>query len=85
MEQIAREAGVSRAKLYRKMKELTNQTPHNYIRNLRLQLAAKMLSEKKQSVSEITYACGFTSLSSFSAMFKNMYGVSPLNYKGETR
>lgn len=85
VEKIAREAGVSRAKLYRKMKELTNQTPHNYIRNLRLQLAAKLLKEKKLSVSEITYMCGFSSLSSFSAMFKTMYGVSPLNYSSGTK
>lgn len=85
VEQIAKEAGVSRAKLYRKMKELTNQTPHNYIRNLRLQLAARLLKEKKLSVSEITYRCGFSSLSSFSAMFKSMYGVSPLNYSSGTK
>ena len=80
VEKIAREAGVSRAKLYRKMKELTNQTPHNYIRNLRLQLAAKLLKEQKLSISEIAYQCGFSSPSSFSIMFKNMHGVSPMSY-----
>lgn len=80
VDKIAREAGVSRSKLYRMMKDMTNQTPHNYIRNLRLQMAVRMLRNQKMNITDITYACGFSSPSTFSTIFKNMFGVSPLNY-----
>lgn len=80
VEKIATEAGVSRANLYRKMKEMTNQTPHNFIRNQRLQMAAMLLREKGITISEVVYACGFSNLSSFSTMFKNMYGMSPRDW-----
>ena len=39
VDMIAREVGLSRVHLHRRMKELTNQTPHAFIRNTRLQYA----------------------------------------------
>lgn len=62
------------------MKELTNQTPHSFIRNIRLQQAAKLLKEGKQSITEVMYTCGFSNAASFSTMFKNLYGCSPREY-----
>ncbi len=80
IEMIANKVGISRVHLHRKMKELTNQTPHNFIRNIRLKQAAKLLSESRQSVTDVMYICGFTNPASFSTMFKNMYGASPRDY-----
>jgi signal transduction histidine kinase/ligand-binding sensor domain-containing protein/DNA-binding response OmpR family regulator len=77
---IATEVGISRVHLNRKMKELTNQTPHTLIRNLRLKQAATLLEQGHQSISEVMYACGFPNLSSFSSTFKNFYGLSPRDY-----
>ena len=73
--------GISRVHLYRKMKELTNQTPHNFIKNLRLKQAARLLEDPKQSITEVMYACGFSNSASFSTMFKNMFGMSPRDYQ----
>lgn len=80
VDMIAQKVGISRVHLHRKMKELTNQTPHSFIRNIRLEQAAKLLKDGKQSITEVMYACGFSNSASFSTMFKNLYGCSPREY-----
>ena len=80
---IASEAGISRVHLHRKMKELTGQTPHDFIRNIRLKQAAHLLSQPGMSVTEVVYACGFNNAASFSTIFKKFYGMSPREYMNE--
>ena len=83
VEKIADEVGISRVHLHRKMKELTGQTPHDFIRNIRLKKAATLLSSGDMNVSEVMYACGFSNAASFSTVFKKLYGVSPREYMNE--
>ena len=80
VDMIAQKVGISRVHLHRKMKELTNQTPHSFIRNIRLQQAAKLLKDGKQNITDVMYICGFSNSASFSTMFKNLYGCSPREY-----
>lgn len=80
VEMVASIVGISRVHLYRKLKELTNQTSSVFIRNIRLQQAATMLSQGKQSVSEVAMKVGFSNLAYFSTMFRELYGVSPKDY-----
>lgn len=77
---IAQKVGISRVHLHRKMKDLTNQTPHSFVRNIRLKQAAKMLRTSKRNITEVMYLCGFSNAASFSTMFKNLYGCSPREY-----
>jgi DNA-binding response OmpR family regulator len=77
VETISRDMGFSRSQLQRKLKELTSQNPSEYIKTTRLRHAAWLLGNKKLSISDITYATGFSSLSHFSNSFKEFYGVSP--------
>ncbi|MDT0688779.1 two-component regulator propeller domain-containing protein [Salegentibacter sp. F188] len=81
VEMIAQELGISRVHLYRKLKQLTNQSARELIRNVRLNQAAELLISKNISVSEVAYATGFSSVSKFSTSFKDFYGVSPSNYR----
>ena len=83
VDMIAKEVGLSRVHLYRKMKELTNQSPSEFISNIRLKLAGEMLSTQKQSIEDVAYACGFNSPNSFSRKFKSFYGKSPTEYMKE--
>ena len=83
VDKIADEVGISRVHLHRKMKELTGQTPHDFIRNIRLKKAANLLSSGDMNVSEVMYACGFANAASFSTVFKKLYGVSPREYMNE--
>ena len=79
-EMIANEVGMSRVHLYRKLKELTNQSGRNYIRNIRLAKAAELLSQKKMPVTEVSDMVGFTNPSNFTTAFKELYGVKPTTY-----
>lgn len=80
-EMIAAEVGISRVHLYRKLKELTNQSTRDFIRNIRLKQAEILLkSEKNYSMSEIAQLVGFNNTTYFSNAFKELYGVSPSKY-----
>ena len=85
VEFISQEVGISRAHLHRKLKELTNQSPRDFIRNIRLKQAANLLASGNQNVTEVMYAVGMQNAASFSTMFKNFYGVSPKEYTREHR
>lgn len=81
VEMIAKEVGISRVHLYRKLKELTNQSTRDFIRNCRLKQAASLLmSNKNYNVSEVALLVGFMNISYFSTVFKEFYGVAPVNY-----
>ncbi len=86
VEMLASEVGLSRIHIHRKLKELTNLSARDFIKNIRLQQAASLLAEnKKLTVSEIAYATGYTNLSHFSSSFKEKYGISPKEYMNKHR
>lgn len=80
---ITREVGISRVHLYRKLKELTNLSLRDFIRNIRLNEAARLLSEQKHSIAEIAARTGFENVSYFTVVFKQKYGVPPSQYRGQ--
>ena len=77
----ASEVGMSRVHLHRKLKELTNQTTRDFIRNIRMKQAATLLSEKRHAVSEVANLVGYTNMGNFSTAFKELYGMSPSTYR----
>lgn len=82
VDSLATEVGLSRVHIYRKLKELTNLSAREFIKNIRLQQAATLLKENNGlTVSEIAYATGFSNLSSFSFSFREKYGIAPTEYK----
>lgn len=80
VQQLAATIGVDQKQLYRKVKQLTDMTPVNYIRKLKMQRAASMLDQQRFSVSEVMYMVGFTSSSYFSKCFAEEYGMTPKAY-----
>lgn len=83
MELIATEYGVSRTYLNRKIKALTGETSSQFLRNIRLKYAAKLLLQKSMNVSEVAWEVGYNDVKTFRTRFKEMFGVSPTNYNGE--
>ena len=79
-EMMAREMAMSRSKLFELMKQETGKPVMEFVRDLRLEYAARRL-ETGDSVAEITYACGFSDPSSFRRAFANKYGVTPSQYR----
>lgn len=80
VEELAIDLCMERTGLYKKITALTNDTPVAFIRNLRLDHAAKMLREGHYGVNEIAIMCGFASPSYFTKCFKQRYGVKPSEY-----
>lgn len=80
VEALADEVGLSRVQLHRRMKELTGITVGEFIRNLRLQQAAKLLAAGDVTVSQVTYAVGFANPTHFATAFKKHFGVTPSEY-----
>ncbi|WP_197051669.1 hybrid sensor histidine kinase/response regulator transcription factor [Salegentibacter sp. Hel_I_6] len=85
VEMIASELGISRVHLYRKLKQLTNQSAGELITNIRLKQAGDLLISKKINVAEVAYAVGFSSTSKFSTKFKELYGLPPSNYREKNK
>lgn len=78
-EMVATEVGLSRVHLYRKLKELTNQSARDYIRNMRIIKAAELLTGKA-AVGEVAAKVGYTDQRNFSTAFKSIYGMTPTEY-----
>lgn len=72
---------LSRIQLYRKVKALFGLSPIDIIRSFRLSKSAILLKEKRLTVSEVAYECGFSSPSYFTRCFKEKFGVSPSTYQ----
>lgn len=81
IEMLTKEVGISRAHLHRKLKELTNQNATTFIRNVRLQQAANLLKEKRHSIIEIARIVGFSRANNFSTAFKELYGITPMEWR----
>jgi DNA-binding response OmpR family regulator len=77
---IAKELGMSRTNLYRKVKSLTNLSTIDLIINVRLLTAKKMMIESDLSIAEIGYETGFNSPAYFTTSFKKQYGMTPKEF-----
>lgn len=82
IEQLADDVSLSTTQLRRKIKALSNQTIVEFIRGYRLEKAAFLLSQNAGNVSEIAFNVGFDSLSYFSKVFQETYGVLPSDFRG---
>ena len=80
VEKLTEDVGISRAQLHRKMKEITGLSTGEFIRNLRLEQAARLIREGKINVTQVAYSVGFNNQTHFSTVFKKHYGVTPTEY-----
>lgn len=80
IDEIADALGLSRSNLYRKIKSLTDYSPNELIRTIRVKYAKQLLNSKAKSISEVAYEVGFSSPSYFAKCFKDFYNESPTEY-----
>ena len=78
---LAQRLGMSRSVLYRRIGDELAMRPAELIRNIRIEHAARLLTETDDTVSAIADASGFRSLSSFSRAFTQQMGVSPSHWR----
>lgn len=83
VEMLCHDVCISRTQLHRKMKELTGLTTSEFIRNIRLEQAGRLLKERHVNVSQVAYTLGFNNVAHFSKVFRQHFGVPPSEYRGE--
>ncbi|WP_066632444.1 AraC family transcriptional regulator [Labilibacter marinus] len=79
---MAEYCGLGTTQFSKYCQQITNATPTNYLNQLRIKKAHKLItSEKDKSITEIAYDCGFSSNQYFTQIFKKHYKVSPQRYR----
>jgi DNA-binding response OmpR family regulator len=77
---IADAIHMSRSVLYAKLQAISDVTPNDFIRLIRLRRAAEYLAEGKYRINEICYLVGFNSPSYFTKCFQNQFGILPKEF-----
>ena len=77
---LAKEIGVSRPVLYRKLPAITDNTPNEFIRIIRLKRAAQILAKVDLSISDVCHRTGFKTPKYFSKCFRDFFGVLPSEF-----
>lgn len=80
VDMLTREVGISRAQLHRKLKDMTGIPTSEFIRNIRLEQAARLLREQKLNIAQVAFEVGFANQAHFSTVFKKHFGISPSEY-----
>lgn len=78
---LASSMNMSRATFYRKVKNISELTPNDFIKLIRLKRAAELLRERQYRVNEIAFIVGFRSSSYFSKCFFRQFGVLPKDFR----
>jgi AraC-like DNA-binding protein/nitrogen-specific signal transduction histidine kinase len=82
VDDLAEDCNVSRTVFYNKIKGLTGLSPLEFIRNIKLNIAAELLKQG-YNVSEVAFRTGFSDVKYFSRLFKEQFGDLPSRYKSE--
>ena len=85
VEEIAHNTYLSTTYVTKIFKEIINDTPINYLISIRLEKAKELLREGQMTIQEISKQIGYDDPYYFSKLFKKKYGVSPSEYRKESR
>jgi len=80
VDSLAQMLNMSRATLYRKLRNVSELTPNEFIRLVRLKKAAELLKKREYRINEIVFIVGFNSVSYFAKCFYKQFGVLPKDY-----
>ena len=81
LDEIARNAFLSKAYLSSIFKEEIGESLTNYINRVRIEKSKVLLLDKEVSLIDIANLCGFEDQSYFTRVFKKMVGISPKKYR----
>lgn len=81
IQELASAAYLSERECFRVFHDYLHTTPVEYIRSYRLQRACQMLTKGRESVTDVSHACGLGSSSYFGKVFREYAGCTPLEYR----
>jgi AraC family transcriptional regulator len=85
LEELAAEACLSPYHFHRSFREVYGVTPHQHMQRLRLQEAARFLKETDLPIAAVCAKSGFSSVPSFSTLFRSRFRMSPNRFRGSAR
>ncbi len=77
IDSIASKMGLGRSQFYRKIKALTQYSPVELLRKIRVTKGRELLTDTEKTVSEIAYTVGFSTPAYFTRVFREQFGESP--------
>ena len=80
VDDLCMEMGMSRSSLYNKIKALTDRSPSDFVRQIRMTEAATLLKSKKYTVAEVSDMMGYSDPKYFTDIFKKHYDMTPSAY-----
>lgn len=80
---ICQQIGMSKTKLYKKIKDITGQTINEFVRAFRLKKAIDIMTHEDVTVTEVMYRIGIQSHSYFTTVFKKEFGKTPSQFMNE--
>tara|TARA_B100000809_G_C15133298_1_gene529377 strand:+ start:918 stop:1805 length:888 start_codon:yes stop_codon:yes gene_type:complete len=80
---IAKDIGMSRSSLFRKIKAITGKNINEYIRKVRIEKAAYLIKEEDTTISQAACEVGFNNINYFRRVFKEELGELPSKYKNK--
>lgn len=82
VDELAARMGLGRSQFYRKIKALTNFSPVELLRDMRLNRARTLLAGTEKTISEIAYETGFSTPAYFTKCFRDAFGETPSDVRG---
>ena len=83
LKEVANIAGMNESAFCRYFLEKTSKTCFQYINELRITYACKLLLERKLTITQICYEVGYNNISNFNCQFKRITGYTPTKYRIE--
>lgn len=83
LEEVSKIANMTKHAFCRYFKTRTQKTFIQFVNEVRISQACKLINEDKNQIGNIAYDCGFNSLSNFNKIFKTTKGITPSEYKNE--
>ena len=80
IDDLCNHLGVSKPKLYRQLKEITDYSPIDIMNLIKLRKAVSLMLNERKTISEAAYETGFNSPSYFTKLFVRYYGEKPSEY-----
>lgn len=85
LEEMAAAMGMGKVPFFRKVRTITSKTPAEYVRELRLKHACALLVRTNINLNELAINLGFVSAENFSNIFREKFGMLPLEYRESHR
>lgn len=85
IDDLVQKLGMSRSVFYTKIKSLTGLSPIDFIKDIKLQRAARLLESGEYMIKEVAFMIGISDMKHFREIFKTKFGLSPSEYRNKSK